>query len=972
MDLSLLKALSEADAIASSEQEVRQILLEEADRLQKEVRFDGLGSVLIRLNESTGPKVMICAHMDEVGFMVRSISREGAIDVLPVGNVRMAARQLQPVRITTREECKIPGLLDGDRQGNDVSAMRVDIGARSYDEVMQAGIRPGDRVTFDTTFQVLPHQRVMGKAFDDRLGCYLLVTLLRELHDAELPAEVWLVASSSEEVGLRGGQTATRAVSPDVAIVLEEYILVRFIDSDSVQPTQAELTAHPLPRSLSRLNPDLLYGNVLASGVGVGTLTLLQSDSLDSYRAIPASAQDSTRLEHSLATLAEQLNQQLRERDGESKTILSAHLSLIQDDEFAGNIRRLMTEQHQGLGAAIISNMEQVCAKLSASASDYLRERVSDIRDISEQLLHITWPELKPRNNLVLEKPTILVAEDLTPSQFLSLDLKNLAGMILEKTGRTSHTLILARASAIPVLSGLPLDAIARYAGQPAVLDAQCGVLAINPNDAVSGYYQVAQTLADKRQKQQAQAAAQLAYSRDNKRIDIAANIGTALEAPGAFANGAEGVGLFRTEMLYMDRDSAPDEQEQFEAYQQVLLAAGDKPIIFRTMDIGGDKSIPYLNIPQEENPFLGYRAVRIYPEFAGLFRTQLRAILRAASFGNAQLMIPMVHSLDQILWVKGEIQKAIVELKRDGLRHAETITLGIMVEVPSVCYIIDHFCDEVDFFSIGSNDMTQYLYAVDRNNPRVSPLYNPITPSFLRMLQQIVTTAHQRGKWVGICGELGGESRYLPLLLGLGLDELSMSSPRIPAVKSQLRQLDSEACRELARQACECRSAQEIEALLTAFTPEEDVRPLLALENIFVDQDFSNKEQAIQFLCGNLGVNGRTEHPFELEEDVWQREEIVTTGVGFGVAIPHTKSQWIRHSSISIARLAKPIDWQSEMGEVELVIMLTLGANEGMNHVKVFSQLARKLVNKNFRQSLFAAQDAQSILTLLETELTF
>lgn len=705
--------------------------------------------------------------------------------------------------------------------------------------------------------------------------------------------------------------------------VLEEYIQVRFIDSDSVQPTLAELTAHPLPRSLSRLNPDLLYGNVLASGVGVGTLTLLQSDSLDSYRAIPASAQDSTLLEHSLATLAEQLNQQLRERDGESKTILSAHLSLIQDDEFAGNIRHLMAEQHQGLGAAIISNMEQVCAKLSASASDYLRERVSDIRDISEQLLHITWPELKPRNNLVLEKPTILVAEDLTPSQFLSLDLKNLAGMILEKTGRTSHTLILARASAIPVLSGLPLDAIARYAGQPAVLDAQCGVLAINPNDAVSGYYQVAQTLADKRQKQQAQAAAQLAYSRDKKRIDIAANIGTALEAPGAFANGAEGVGLFRTEMLYMDRDSAPDEQEQFEAYQQVLLAAGDKPIIFRTMDIGGDKSIPYLNIPQEENPFLGYRAVRIYPEFA-------------------------------------------------GLRHAETITLGIMVEVPSVCYIIDHFCDEVDFFSIGSNDMIQYLYAVDRNNPRVSPLYNPITPSFLRMLQQIVTAAHQRGKWVGICGELGGESRYLPLLLGLGLDELSMSSPRIPAVKSQLRQLDSEACRELARQACECRSAQEIEALLTAFTPEEDVRPLLALENIFVDQSFSNKEQAIQFLCGNLGVNGRTEHPFELEEDVWQREEIVTTGVGFGVAIPHTKSQWIRHSSISIARLVKPVDWQSEMGEVELVIMLTLGANEGMNHVKVFSQLARKLVNKNFRQSLFAAQDAQSILTLLETELTF
>lgn len=753
---------------------------------------------------------------------------------------------------------------------------------------------------------------------------------------------------------------------------LEAYIQHRFIDSDSVQPTPAELAAHPLPRSLIRLNPDLLYGNVLAGGVGSGQLTLWQSDNLESYRVIAASAEDNTRLEHSLATLAEQLNQQLRERDGESKTILSAHLSLIQDDEFAGNIRRLMLEQHLGLGAAIIANMEQVCEKLSASGSDYLRERVSDIRDISEQLLHITWPERQTRNALVLEKPTILVAEDLTPSQFLSLNLQHLSGMILEKTGRTSHTLILARASAIPVLSGLPLDAISRYAGQQAVLDARCGVLAINPDDAVRGYYSIAQKLADECQQRQALDAAQPALTRDSQRIDVAANIGTALEAPGAFANGAEGIGLFRTEMLFMDRDSAPDEQEQFEAYQQVLLAAGDKPVIFRTMDIGGDKNIPYLNIPQEENPFLGYRAVRIYPEFAGLFCTQLRAILRAATFGNAQLMIPMVHSLDQILWVKSELQKAIAELKADGLRHASAIPLGIMVEVPSVCYIIDHFCDEVDFFSIGSNDMTQYLYAVDRNNPRVSPLYNPITPSFLRMLQQIARVAHDRGKWVGICGELGGESRYLPLLLGLGLDELSMSSPRIPGLKSQLRQLDSQACRELALQACECRSAQEIEALLNQFTPPKDVRPLLALENIFVGEPLANKEQAIQFLCGNLGVNGRTEYPFELEEDVWQREEIVTTAVGFGVAIPHTKSQWVRHSSISIARLAGPVDWQSEMGEVELVIMLTLGADEGINHVKVFSQLARKLVNKPFRQSLFAAQDAESILALLEAELTF
>lgn len=470
---------------------------------------------------------------------------------------------------------------------------------------------------------------------------------------------------------------------------LEAWLAHHFIDSDSVQPGPAELAAHPLPRSLLRLNPDLLYGDVLASGVGEGILTLWQSDNLEGYRTIPASAEDLTRLENSLATLAEELNQQLRERDGESKTILSAHLSLIQDDEFVGNIRRLMVERHLALGAAIIANMEQVCSQLSASASDYLRERVSDIRDITEQLLHITWPEKQPRNALVLTRPTILVAEDLTPSQFLSLDLQYLSGMILEKTGRTSHTLILARASAIPVLSGLSAEAIGRYAARPAVLDAQCGVLAISPDTSVRGYYAVAQKLADKRQQRQACDAALLACTQDNQRIDIAANIGTALEAPGAFSNGAEGIGLFRTEMLFMDRDSAPDEQEQFEAYQQVLLAAGEKPVIFRTMDIGGDKNIRYLNIPQEENPFLGYRAVRIYPEFAGLFRTQLRAILRAAVFGHAQLMIPMVHSLDQILWVKSELKKAIAELKEESLRHAQDIPLGIMVEVPSVCYII-------------------------------------------------------------------------------------------------------------------------------------------------------------------------------------------------------------------------------------------------------------------------------------------
>ena len=751
--------------------------------------------------------------------------------------------------------------------------------------------------------------------------------------------------------------------------VLEEYIQVRFIDSDSVQPTQAELTAHPLPRSLSRLNPDLLYGNVLASGVGVGTLTLLQSDSLDSYRAIPASAQDSTLLEHSLATLAEQLNQQLRERDGESKTILSAHLSLIQDDEFAGNIRHLMAEQHQGLGAAIISNMEQICAKLSASASDYLRERVSDIRDISEQLLHITWPELKPRNNLVLEKPTILVAEDLTPSQFLSLDLKNLAGMILEKTGRTSHTLILARASAIPVLSGLPLDAIARYAGQPAVLDAQCGVLAINPNDAVSGYYQVAQTLADKRQKQQAQAAAQLAYSRDNKRIDIAANIGTALEAPGAFANGAEGVGLFRTEMLYMDRTSAPGESELYNIFCQALESANGRSIIVRTMDIGGDKPVDYLNIPAEANPFLGYRAVRIYEEYASLFTTQLRSILRASAHGSLKIMIPMISSMEEILWVKEKLAEAKQQLRNEHIPFDEKIQLGIMLEVPSVMFIIDQCCEEIDFFSIGSNDLTQYLLAVDRDNAKVTRHYNSLNPAFLRALDYAVQAVHRQGKWIGLCGELGAKGSVLPLLVGLGLDELSMSAPSIPAAKARMAQLDSRECRQLLNQAMACRTSLEVEHLLAQFRMTQQDAPLVTAECITLESDWRSKEEVLKGMTDNLLLAGRCRYPRKLEADLWAREAVFSTGLGFSFAIPHSKSEHIEQSTISVARLQAPVRWGDD--EAQFIIMLTLNKHAaGDQHMRIFSRLARRIMHEEFRNALVNAASADAIASLLQHEL--
>lgn len=755
--------------------------------------------------------------------------------------------------------------------------------------------------------------------------------------------------------------------------LLDSYIRHRFADSDSEPevPTLVNNT-QPLPPSLARFNPQLITGRGLAAGIGRGILLIGGHASLDIYRTQPATVQDKVLLEHSVVTLAEQLNARLASLEGQSKTIINAHLSLIQDKEFTRSILQHMEQLKCSLAEAAIENMEQVCGKLALSASEYLRERVSDIQDITGQLLQVAYPQVRVTGTIHLQRPTIIAADDLTPSQFLSLDKTLLSGLILAKTGRTSHTLILARAYNVPVLTAIEIEALRSFDGQEVFIDGDRGIVVTEPNDGVRGYFQTALQLEEKQQKRLLDQAGRPAQTKDGHLLGIGANIGTAHEAPAAFSYGAQCIGLFRTEMLFMDRDQAPDEQEQFEAYQQVLMNAGDRPVIFRTMDIGGDKRISYLNIPQEENPYLGYRAVRIYPEFANLLRVQLRAILRAATYGYARLMIPMVHSLDEIIWLKQQIAAASDSLKQEGLRHVERIELGIMVEVPSVCFIIDHFCDEVDFFSIGSNDMTQYLYAVDRNNQQVAHLYNPITPPFLRMLKQVIDTAHLRERWVGLCGELGGETRYLPLLLGLGLDEISMSGGRIPAVKELLGQLPLATCQALALQACECRNTAEIEALLDALVLPAEHKALLAIENIIIPAEFANKEQVIQYLCGNLYINGRTDHPQELEDDIWQREDIVTTGVGFGFAIPHTKSSQVKHSSISIARLTQPIDWQSEMGEVDFVIMLTLGAQDGVSHVKVFSQLARKLVKKDFRAAMREASCAEGVLALLQNELEF
>ncbi|MEI8611161.1 phosphoenolpyruvate--protein phosphotransferase [Enterovibrio sp. Hal110] len=747
--------------------------------------------------------------------------------------------------------------------------------------------------------------------------------------------------------------------------VLATYLREEFplCDEEIVVMDEGDVT---LPQSLMNHNPTLIRAKRLSAGIAKGKLIRYNDIELSVF-------------EQEIASLTfEQAKQQVTETfidkaelaSGQEKEIIKAHLGILNDDTLNEKVSGYVSSG-ESLAKAILLTVAAITETLMQSSSAYLKERVLDIKDIALQLLMTAHPHVEVSTDFTLTEPSIVIANDLTPSQFLGLDREFLQGLILTQAGSTSHTVILARAFNIPAVSGVEIDACAKHEGETLFIDGGLGIVALAPSDAVATYFERAMWLAEQVKAAESEYLNLQAQTKDGHKIEIAANIACTVEAESAFAKGAEGIGLFRTEMLFMDRSTAPDEQEQFDAYKEVLEAAGDKAVIIRTMDIGGDKPLDYLNLPHEHNPFLGYRAVRIYPQFLALFHTQLRAILRAAQFGHTKVMIPMIQSIEEIRWVKAQLEIVKAELVSDNTPFGE-IELGIMVEIPSVAFIMDQFCKEVDFFSIGSNDMTQYLLAVDRDNDNVAKLYNSLAPSFLRLLRAVVTGAQAHDKWVGLCGELGANKKVLPLLVGAGLNELSMAAPSIAPTKAALRQFDSEACKTLFNEACDCATIADVEALLEAFAQSQEDKPLLDVECVLLDCDFSSKEEAIQTLVGNLGVRGRTHVVNELEADIWARESVFTTGLGNGFAIPHTKSDNIAHSSISIARLNKPVIWSDdEDGAVEFVIMLTLNKNQGDQHMRIFSGLARKLIHESFRNTLKTMTTEAEIIGYLQSELS-
>lgn len=507
---------------------------------------------------------------------------------------------------------------------------------------------------------------------------------------------------------------------------------------------------------------------------------------------------------------------------GEEKAeIFEGHIMLLDDEEFQQEIFSFIKKEHKTADAAAQKVIAEQATALEELNDEYLKERAADVRDIGKRLLkNILGLPIVDLGSIAEE--VILVAADLTPSETAQLNLKKVLGCITDIGGRTSHTSIMARSLEIPAIVGTSNATKNIQPNDYLVLDALNNHIYQNPSDSEIDKLKQIKDEYLREKSELAKLKDLPAITLDGHQVEVCANIGTVRDVEGAERNGAEGVGLYRTEFLFMDRNNLPSEEEQSQAYKAVAEAMGPQAIIIRTMDIGGDKDLPYMNLPKEENPFLGWRAIRISLDRKEILHSQLRAILRASAFGHLRIMFPMVISVEEIRTLKEEL--AILKQQLTEEKHAfdQSIEVGIMIETPAAAVITHHLAKEVDFFSIGTNDLTQYTLAVDRRNNLISHLYNPMSPSVLKLIKQVIDASHAEGKWTGMCGELAGDERATLLLLGMGLDEFSMSAISIPTIKKIIRNANFKDAKTLAEQALNQPTAKELMDLVETFIKEK------------------------------------------------------------------------------------------------------------------------------------------------------
>ncbi|NMT20511.1 phosphoenolpyruvate--protein phosphotransferase [Staphylococcus aureus] len=497
--------------------------------------------------------------------------------------------------------------------------------------------------------------------------------------------------------------------------------------------------------------------------------------------------------------------------------IFDAHLLVLDDPELIQPIQDKIKNENANAASALTDVTTQFVTIFESMDNEYMKERAADIRDVSKRVLsHILGVELP--NPSMIDESVVIVGNDLTPSDTAQLNKEFVQGFATNIGGRTSHSAIMSRSLEIPAIVGTKSITQEVKQGDMIIVDGLNGDVIVNPTEDELIAYQDKREryFADKKELQKLRDADTVTV--DGVHAELAANIGTPNDLPGVIENGAQGIGLYRTEFLYMGRDQMPTEEEQFEAYKEVLEAMDGKRVVVRTLDIGGDKELSYLNLPEEMNPFLGYRAIRLCLAQQDIFRPQLRALLRASVYGKLNIMFPMVATINEFREAKAILLEEKENLKNEGHDISDDIELGIMVEIPATAALADVFAKEVDFFSIGTNDLIQYTLAADRMSERVSYLYQPYNPSILRLVKQVIEASHKEGKWTGMCGEMAGDETAIPLLLGLGLDEFSMSATSILKARRQINGLSKNEMTELANRAVDCATQEEVIELVSNY----------------------------------------------------------------------------------------------------------------------------------------------------------
>jgi phosphoenolpyruvate-protein phosphotransferase (PTS system enzyme I) len=498
--------------------------------------------------------------------------------------------------------------------------------------------------------------------------------------------------------------------------------------------------------------------------------------------------------------------------------IFEAHLLVLSDPELNAPIEDKIQSEKVNAESALKETADMFVMMFEQMDNEYMKERAADIRDVTKRVLaHLLGVQLV--NPSMIAEEVIIVAEDLTPSDTAQLNRQFVLGFTTNIGGRTSHSAIMARSMEIPAVVGTKTATEEINNGDLVIVDGLKGEVHINPTPELVEQYRNVHAEYEAQKAEWAKLVNEPTVTNDNHHVELVANIGTPKDLKGVIENGGEGVGLYRTEFLYMGRDQLPTEEEQFESYKAVLEGLNGKPVVVRTLDIGGDKELPYLDLPKEMNPFLGFRAIRLCLEEQDIFRTQLRALLRASNYGNLKIMFPMIATLDEFRAAKSILEEEKQKLIAEGQKVSDDIELGIMVEIPSTAILADQFAKEVDFFSIGTNDLIQYTMAADRMNQRVSYLYQPYSPSILRLVKMVIDAAHAEGKWTGMCGEMAGDETAIPVLLGLGLDEFSMSATSILKARSQIKNLKKSDMENLAREVLNMQTTDQVIAAVNAAT---------------------------------------------------------------------------------------------------------------------------------------------------------